>query len=158
MTHSSSRGLTLIEVLIVVVIMGIMVTISLPNVIRWLHAYRLQAATVKLVNDLQATKLLAILKGKDHQVQIKLAEEGNYYQIVEDPKGIDRIVHSIGRVLLDKEFGGVIIKCCTFPEQNGEITMTFSPRGTSRNGRVILENSAQEQTEIVVYNGRVRVE
>ncbi len=154
MRGSSKGGYTLIEILVVVTIVGILATISLPDFIRWLHAYRLQAAAVKLVNDLQATKLLAMLKGKKHQMQLRPTEQGNYYQIVEDPGGIDRIVSSIGRVILDKEFGGVIIK-----ETRLDGTFTFSPKGTSTNGKILLENAVHQQIRIWINNtGRVRVE
>jgi len=150
----SSQGYTLLEVMVVVFILGILTTVSIPNFIEWLHSYRLQSAAVTLTNHLRATRLLAILKGKPHQVQLRGSEEGNYYQVVEDPDGQDRIVLSIGRVILDKEFNEVIIK--KILPQKGKIT--FEPKGTSANGSIILENSVKAQIKISIYNGRIRSE
>ena len=86
----SARGYTLLEVMVVVFILGILTTVSIPNFIEWLHSYRLQSAAITLTNHLRATRLLAILKGTPHQIQLRGAKKGNYYQVVEDPGGQDR--------------------------------------------------------------------
>ncbi len=151
---ASSRGYTILEVLVILALMGILMAVSLPAFLRWLPSYRLQSAATTMANHLRAARLLAILKGKNHQVQVKVANEGNYYQVVEDPEGDDRIVISIGRVILDKEFGGVILSATNF--ENG--TLTFFPRGISDNGRIWLNNARDDQIEIVIFGGRVRIE
>lgn len=151
-----SRGYTLLEVMVIVLIFGILSSVGLPNFMSWLHSYRLQSAVVSLVNHLRSTKLLAILKGTPHQIQLRDVTDGNYYQVVEDPDGQDRIVMSIGRIILDKEFGEVIIKSVSSTSTSQEIT--FKPRGTSNNATIVLENSVKQQVKIIISNGRVRSE
>ena len=128
MRSLSRQGHTLLEVVVVVAIIGIFVVIGVPNFIDWLHQYRLQSAATSLMNHLRAARLLSIFKGVKHQVQLKTADGGNYYQVVEDPGGKDVIVRSIGRIVLHKYFGEV--KITSIPS-SGRIT--FYPKGTSNN-------------------------
>lgn len=148
------RGYTLIEVLAVLVIIGLLAGIATPYFLTWLQQYRLNAATVVLANHLRTGRLLAMYKGVKHQFQFKKAGEGNYYQLVEDPGKSDILVASIGRIGMDKQFGGIRIQ--SIPS-NGRLT--FSPRGTSQNGTILLENTAGAQAKIIVNNfGRVKIE
>ncbi len=150
----SSRGHTLLEIIVVVLIIGIFAIITVPHFMGWLHQYRLHSAMVSLMNHLRAARLLAIFKGVKHQIQLKSFDKGNYYQIVEDPGGEDKIVMSIGRVVLNERFGEVLIK--TIPS-TGRID--FFPKGTSSNATILLENSIGTQVKVIVNNfGRVRSE
>lgn len=149
-----TRGYTVVEVVVVVLVLSIFLTIATPYFLGWLHQYRLEAATVVLANHLRTARLLAIYTGVKHQVQITTVGAGNYYQVVEDPGGDDMLVTPIGRVVLNKRFGEVMVK--KIPSGG---TITFSPRGTSRNATILLENTAGTQVKVVVSNfGRVRVE
>ncbi|PID58293.1 hypothetical protein CSB45_04295 [candidate division KSB3 bacterium] len=153
MTMNSSRGYTLLEVLVVLFIISLISAVSTPNFLTWLQSYRLQAAAASLSNHLQSTRLLAILKGTPHEMQVRPATKGNYYQIVEDPKGEDRLVATIGRVILDKEFRGVVISSTTSK------ALMFTPRGTAKSGNIQLRNSRGETIKITISQyGRVKSE
>lgn len=150
----SVRGYTLLELIVVMLLMSIFTTMGAPHFLRWLQQYRLHAAATVMTNHLRATRLLAIYKGVKHQMQLADAQGGNYYQVVEDPGETDRIVSTIGRVIVDTRFGGVILKSVP---SSGRIT--FSPRGTSQNATIILENMPGMQIKIVINNfGRVKSE
>jgi type IV fimbrial biogenesis protein FimU len=152
--RASSRGHTLVEVITVVLIIGIFAVVAAPNFIGWLHQYRLQSAAVSLMNHLRAARLLAILKGVTHQIQLRKSDNGNYYQVVEDPKGEDKIIMSIGRIVLHKHFGGVQIK-----EIPSDGKISFTSKGTSNTASILLENVAGTQVKVRVSNsGRVRGE
>jgi len=148
--QARSRGVTLIELLVVVAIIGLIVGIGMPNLLVYMQRQRLQAAAVNLVNHLNATRLLAMLKGVSHEVQMKDFERGNYYQVVESDT--DRIVPGIGRVMVGKEFGGV--KLITIPAKG---LLTFSPAGTSVSTTIELEDGKKTRITIKVANGRVRM-
>jgi prepilin-type N-terminal cleavage/methylation domain-containing protein len=156
MRRQSFQGYTLLELIVVVLIMSIFAVIAIPNFMGWLQQYRLQAATSSLTNHLRAARLLSIYKGIKHQVQLKKFDDGNYYQVVEDPGagGEDKIVITIGRVVLNKRFGGILMK--SIPSAG---RINFSPRGTSSNATILLENVVGTQVKIVVNNsGRVKSE
>ncbi len=148
-----SRGVTLIEMIVVVAIIGLVVGIGTPNLLAWLQQYRLRAAAANLANHLNATRLLAMLKGVPHEVQMKDFEHGNYYQVVEHPKHTDRIVPGIGRVTIDKDFGG--IKLVKIPASG---KLTFNPEGTSGSTKIELEGGRKTRIRIIIANGRVRIE
>ncbi|GAK57433.1 pilin assembly protein [Candidatus Vecturithrix granuli] len=148
------QGYTLLELIVVVLIIGVLSGIAIPNFLDWLHEYRLQAAANTLMNHLRAARLLAIFTGKEHQLQIKNRENGNYYQVVQDPKkSSEQVVKSIGQVILHKEFGEVMIK------EPISGTISFYPKGTSSNKSILLENSVAHRIYIRVNNfGRIKQE
>lgn len=147
-------GYTLVELLVVMLLMSIFVTLGAPHFFRWLQQYRLHAAVTVMMNHFRATRLLAVYKGVPHQVQLADVQNGNYYQVVEDPGGTDTIVSTIGRVMMNSRYGGVRI---VRVPSSGRIT--FSPRGTSQNTSIVLENPAGIRIKIVVNNfGRVKRE
>ncbi|MBD3306886.1 prepilin-type N-terminal cleavage/methylation domain-containing protein [candidate division KSB3 bacterium] len=148
------QGYTLLELLVALLILSLLAAVTLPDIMGWLHQYRLQAAVVSITNHLRAARLLAVFTGLEHQVQIKPAGEGNYYQVVEDPDDTDTIVMSIGRIVLDKRFGEVQITRVTAGGR-----LTFYPKGTARNGSIYLENSVGTRVKVVVSTtGRIRTE
>ena len=150
----TGRGYTLIEVIVVLAIMTMFMVIATPYFLGWLRQYQLNAATAVFANHLRAARLLAIYTGVQHQVQLKKFGEGNYYQVVADPEVRDQVVPTIGRVVLDRRFGGVFMK--SIPSSG---RLTFFPRGTSNNGTIVLENTAGDRITLVVNNfGRVKIE
>jgi prepilin-type N-terminal cleavage/methylation domain-containing protein len=147
-------GYTLIELLVVMLLMSIFATMGAPHFFRWLQQYRLHAAVTVMMNHFRATRLLAVYKGVPHQVQVTNVQNGNYYQVVEDPGGADTIVSTIGRVLMNSRYGGVRI--VRIPA-SGRIT--FSPRGTARNASIVLENPSGTRIKVVINTfGRVKRE
>jgi prepilin-type N-terminal cleavage/methylation domain-containing protein len=148
------RGYTLVELIVVVLVLSLFITIATPHFLDWLHQYRLEVATVVLANHLRTARLLSIYTSSKHQFQIRKMGAGNYYQVVKDPGGADTLVSSIGRVVLDKRFGEVMIQGAP---ATGRIT--FSPKGTSNPATILLENTTGTQVRVIVSNfGRVRVE
>ena len=149
--QTRSPGVTLVELLVVVTIIGLIVGIGMPNLVAYMQRQRLQAAALNLANHLNATRLLAMLKGVPHEIQLKDFEHGNYYQAVESNE--DRIVSGIGRVMLNREFAGIkLVKIPAFGK------LKFSPSGTSASTTIELEGNQKTRIKIIVSNGRVRID
>ncbi len=148
------HGYTLIEILVVVLLISILTAVAIPNVTAWLHQYRLHAAASSIMNHLRAARLLAIFKGFKHQMQIRAADDGNYYQVVEfpaDPDILEQVVMTIGRVVLHERFGEV--QFLSIPRY-GKIS--FTPRGTSTPCSITLENAEKTRIKITINNfGRI---
>ncbi len=62
--QKNSSGLTLVEIIVVVFIIGILALISTPNFITAIRNYRLRAAAINLLTALRETRSEAIGKGR----------------------------------------------------------------------------------------------
>jgi Tfp pilus assembly protein FimT len=149
-----TQGYSFLEITMVLSILGLFLAISIPNFADWLHTYRLRTATTTLANHLRQTRLSAVYEGVSYEVQIKDKNHGNFYQIIQDPAGLNRLVESIGKIVLDAAYTEIFI---TNTPLSGKIT--FSSRGGATTGSIVLQNSKGEQRKIVVNNtGRVKIE
>jgi len=64
-----SGGLTLIELIVVMCILGVMVLISIPNIGRWLPRYRLRGAIRDVASAMQLARLGAIKDNRQWAIQ-----------------------------------------------------------------------------------------
>ena len=71
----NQHGVTLMELLIVVAIIGILVGISLPNIPPIIAGHRLRTSNNDLVSKLRYIRGLAISKGRTLEVELKLDEQ-----------------------------------------------------------------------------------
>jgi len=153
-TSDRTRGFSVLEITLVLSILGLFLAISIPNFVGWLHTYRLKAATHTLANHLRQARLSAVYEGVNYQIQVKDKDQGNFYQVVQDPDGANRVVESIGKVVLDAAYTEVFIISAP---SHGKIT--FTPRGTANSASIALQNSKGEQRKVVVNTtGRVKIE
>ncbi len=143
------RGVTLIELIIVMVIIGIGATLMAPGISAWLSTYRLKHATREVASAMRLA-------------QIKAISTNTTYRLSFDPAGGDFILQyrdSSGNFVNDgisgRLPGGVRI---------GNITLTanaaeFFPNATATTGEVVLINTKGTQKTIRLgLTGRVRIE
>ncbi len=78
----NTRGLTLIELVIVMCILGVMVLISIPNIGRWLPRYRLRSAIRDVASTMQLARLGAIKDNREWAIQYDI--NGQTYTILSD--------------------------------------------------------------------------
>jgi len=80
------RGLTIIELVVVMCILGIMVLIAIPNIGRWLPRYRLRSAARDVASNMQLARLGAIKDNREWALLFDV--NGQSYRIMSD-KGSD---------------------------------------------------------------------
>jgi Tfp pilus assembly protein FimT len=63
------EGLTIVELIVVMCILGVMVLISIPNIGRWLPRYRLRGAVRDVASAMQLARLGAIKDNREWAIQ-----------------------------------------------------------------------------------------
>jgi prepilin-type N-terminal cleavage/methylation domain-containing protein len=148
----SSRGFTLIEMIIILGIMAILLTIAYPNFQRYYINGNLRSAARDIMGDISAMKEGAMA----HNVQLSmiLNKDANSYTIPRLPPGnpVELITKS------PASFGqGVQLTGTDFETGN---TITFLTRGTlSQGGNISLTNSRGSTATITCnLSGRTYVQ
>ena len=85
------RGITLPELLIVVSIIGLAVTVSVPAINNTIRSAHLRTALANYVHSLQAARMIAVTKQEAVEVMIK-AHPDNYFEYV-DINGRTRTIY-----------------------------------------------------------------
>ena len=143
------KGVTLIELIIVMVLIGIGATLLAPGIGAWLPTYRLKSATRDLVSAMRVAQLKAISANTTHRVSFDLGTGGYILQ------------RNSGGIFVDDEVtgilpGGVQFKSTTF----GGGVVDFFANSTSLNGNISLRNAkgAEKTIRVSGLTGRIRIE
>jgi len=146
------RGLTIIELVVVMCILGVMVLIAIPNIGRWLPRYRLKSAARDVASNMQLARLGAI---KDNREWALLFDaSGQSYRIISDkgPDGNWNTDDDVEEKVVDlRDYkniqfgdsghgsldGDPVGDGVTFVQKRAE----FNPGGTSTAGTVYLQNN-----------------
>ena len=147
------RGLTIIELIVVMCILGVMVLVAIPNIGRWLPRYRLKSAARDVASNMQLARLGAIKENREWALLFDV--NGQSYQIISD-KGPDgnwgTLDDTEERVVNLSDYrniqfgdngngpadgGGPVGDGVTFVGKRAE----FNPGGTSTAGTVYLQNN-----------------
>lgn len=146
-------GLTIIELVVVMCILGIMVLIAIPNIGRWLPRYRLKSAARDVASNMQLARLGAI---KDNRKWALIFDvNGQSYRIISN-KGPDENWGSADdtteKIVNLSDYtnvgfgdsghgpipgGAAVGDGVTFAGKTAE----FHPSGTSTSGAVYLRNN-----------------
>ncbi|MCF8037827.1 MAG: prepilin-type N-terminal cleavage/methylation domain-containing protein [Desulfohalobiaceae bacterium] len=173
---SVEKGLSLVELLIVLGIMGILLGVGGRGLMKNLPEYRLKSATRELISNLQKTKIESAKNNKKTRIIFKTNEKK--YHICTD-KGSDGSWSSIAdntiisTVDLSKYKSGVgfgygnasfdaTIDGNSFPSGFDSVSysyngVTFNSRGTSGSGFVYLDNQKSDVYAIGTTNTGVIV-
>jgi prepilin-type N-terminal cleavage/methylation domain-containing protein len=145
----NQKGITLIELVVVMAIIAIGAALTTPNISGWLPSYRLRSATRDVVSIMRVAQIKAVSNNTSYRVTFDTVNESYIIQY-QDTGGA--WVGEGGTQTLPT---GVKFNT-TFP---GNIT-TFSPNSTATDGNVTLNNNkgANKRIRLLGLTGRIRIE
>lgn len=126
MNFTSEKGLTYIELLLVVVIGALLVTLATPSVQQTMRHYRLSASANLLASELETARLLAISRGAVYSLAVDAGTGSLQVVDPDDPENPPRVVRTLDPGIRFSEV----------PDQ----PVLFFSRGGARGGTFQLEN------------------
>ncbi len=153
MKQMNRKGVTLVELAVVLVIIAIGAVLLAPNIAAWLPKFRLRSAARDIVSTMRIAQMKAVSNNAQYRVNFNAAEIGakNSY-------------------ILQRNAGGVWIDDGALQTLPEGITMNidqlpvgravFNLNSTSSAGSVTLQDAkgAQRRITLTPVTGRVRIE
>ena len=143
------KGITLMELVIVMAIIALGAVLMVPNIGAWLPNYRLRSATRDVVSSLRVAQMKAVASNVAYRVSFN---NGNNSYVIQ---------RSSGGLFLDEGGtqtlpSGVSFNGVSF---GGNAFVSFNPNATATSGSAVLRNSKGTQKTISVLSttGRVRI-
>jgi prepilin-type N-terminal cleavage/methylation domain-containing protein len=142
----NQKGITLIELIVVMVIITIGAVLIAPNIGAWLPYYRLRSATRDMVSTMRVAQMKAI--SNNLRYQISFIGNNSYilqYQNTGGPVNDGTVQTLPTGVQFNTTFGNIA---------------NFSPDSTSTNGNVILNNTkgTTKRIQLLGTTGRIKSE
>jgi len=147
----NKKGVTLIELVIVMVIIAIGAVLMAPNIGRWLPNYRLRSATRDITSTLRTAQMKAVSTNMQYQI-LFTAGTGNdgSYVLRRSTDGINWITDGPSQILP----AGITLGVNFIGS-----TAVFNPNATSSSGSVTVSNTTtQRQIVVNAATGRVRIQ
>jgi type II secretion system protein H len=155
MNNRRERGFTLVEILIVMVIVGIMASLAVPNLRPMFKKDKLRASTTSVTSSLYMARTKSVNDGRPYGV--KFETSGQFY-MVSDPKGTPTrwgVPHRLEdevSIVSNTFVNGLVI----FNEY-GQLDKSCLPTGAFT-GTIILSDGSPNSTrvDITYISGRIR--
>ena len=145
----NQKGITLLELVTVMIIIAIAAVLATPNIIGWMPNYRLRSAT----RDVASIMRVAQLKAVSNNIQ---------YQVVFNPGNSTYILQyrDTGGNWVDEGAAQTLPAGVNFATTLLGDTATFSPNSTATDGNVTLNNTkgSTKRVRLLGLTGRIRVE
>jgi prepilin-type N-terminal cleavage/methylation domain-containing protein len=153
MRQVNHKGITLIELTVVLVIIAIAAVLLVPNIGGWLPHYRLRSAARDIVSTMRTAQMKAISNNIQYRVNFNTTEIGatNSYILQRSTGGV-----WINDGALQKLPAGIAVNLDQLPA--GRAVFNFN--STSTGGSVTLQNAkgAQRKITLTSATGRARIE
>lgn len=185
MRRHSERGLTLIEVLICIAILGMIASVTFPAMMNLQRRAAARNATAEIRAIFFNARMRAIARGRNCGVKFTSAPDGWHYAIYEDgdgdgvrnediASGVDRLVQSSRRVLTAEERRATIgLLPFTIKDPDGDplpptkspvnfnnsTICSFTPVGESTPGTIYISDMLSQLYAVRVFatSARIRV-
>lgn len=144
-------GFTLLEVSLAVLVVGILISVAVPDLRRCLGRYRLQTAADQLAGEIRETSQLALNEESSFYSIKFYPSPGNAYYVKKSANPGPRVVKAV------RLPSGVVLENTNFSDHE----LRFSARGTPTvGGTVTLRDGVSGSFKYVIVaavTGRVRV-
>jgi prepilin-type N-terminal cleavage/methylation domain-containing protein len=153
----ADRGLSLLELLVVLIILSITAAIVAPNFSHVVELYNVRKAARQLLTDLQLAKMRAVAEGVDHRVNFVAGDAPRY--TVERNSGGTWTTIDIVRNLADPA-NPYYARGIGMDTSATSLRVVFSPLGSVNPPASITFRSPtnQSKTVKVIFTGRIRIE
>jgi len=154
MKQTNQKGVTLIELIVIMVIIAIGAALIVPNIGGWLPSYRLKTATRDVASMMRLAQMKAVSNNVQYRVNLDDADigVGNYVLQYQTTVGWvnDGAVQTFPNGI-SIPGGGV-----TFPGKHAE----FNSNSTSSTGSLTLQNTkgTQKKITLTASTGRIKIE
>jgi prepilin-type N-terminal cleavage/methylation domain-containing protein len=147
----NKRGVTLVELIVVMVIIAIGAVLIAPNIGAWLPNYRLRSASRDIVSTMRTAQMKAISNNLVYRVSFNLAGAGSY--ILEYQNTLGAWISDGATQTLPS---GVRVSSITLADNKAQ----FNPNSTSSTGSLTLSNSrgTQRTVSLTPSTGRIKIQ
>jgi type IV fimbrial biogenesis protein FimT len=147
----NQKGITLIELIVVMVIIAIGAALVVPNIGGWLPNYRLRSATKNIASTMRVAQMKAVSNNIEYRVAFNQGA-GSYILQYRTTAGGPWIDEGTTQTLPT----GIQI----FDLDPDDFNAEFNSNSTASSGSITLQNTKKTQRKITVTSstGRVRIE
>jgi len=140
----NKKGVTLIELIVVMVIIAIGAVLTVPSMGPWIANYRLRSATRDIVSTMRVAQMRAVSINLDHRVSFTEGTGAAGAYVLERNTGGVWVTEGVSNTLptgiqLTTNFTGdrVVFKPNSAADQGGSVSLQ-NPKGTIRTITVLL--------------------
>ena len=143
----NKKGVTLIELIVVMVIIGILAAFFAPNIGAWLPNYRLRSAARDIVSTMRTAQIKAVSTNLTYRVSFTLPS--SYILQYRNTLG-----NWVNEGVTQNFPSGISIAAVNFAANNA----VFNPNSTSSRGSITLQNiKTQRKLTLTPSTGRVTI-
>ena len=155
--HRNQRGVTLIELTIVAVLVGVLAAMAVPRWLEYLPQLRTKAAVRDAVSTLREARSLAISRKVDYGVYFDVYD-GNYTLFANTNDPANPVFSDQDSVISRSDIGlDVHMNYTSFPNN----CVVFDPNGAASETGTVMVNSNNYQSsytiEVLQATGRVKL-